>query len=232
MVDVVLQGPGKNALSLDVMQRALDGIRGAKGEPLLLTGAGDAFSAGLNLKELAVLDGAGLERFLQTLDDLVLALFVHPAPVVAWINGHAIAGGCVLALTADLRVSTSDAKARIGLNETAIGLVLPPRVRKLADARLPRHTRDRVLLEAGLHAPTDALALGLVDAVRDDAEAGAREALGRLSAHPREAYATTKRELREGVLDLTAAEIASFRENVVPRWMARREELVGLLARK
>ncbi len=232
MVDVVLEGPGKNALSIATMQRARDTVAAAEGGPILLTGAGDAFSAGLDLKELARLDDAGLARFLEALDALVVALFTHPGPVVAWVNGHAIAGGCVLALTADLRIVTADPKTRVGLNETALGLVLPPRIARLTAARLPRHTLDRVLLEGALHAPREALALGLVDRVEEDAESVARASLARLAAHPRDAYAATKASLRAGVLDLTAAEDHAFREDVVPRWMERRPALVATLTKK
>src|SRR5690349_6710653 len=92
-VRVVLEGPGKNALSTALMTKALAEVRAAGSRPLLLTGAGDCFSAGLNLKELATLDVAGMRTFLGALGDLVKALFLHPGPTVAAVNGHAIAGG-------------------------------------------------------------------------------------------------------------------------------------------
>ena len=142
-VRVVLEGPGKNALSTAVMQKALDDVRDAGTRPLLLTGAGDAFSAGLNLKELQALDPAGMARFLGLLADLVAALFLHAAPTVALVNGHAIAGGCVMALTCDLRVAKDDGNIRIGLNETALGLEFPPSVLRLVRARVSPHAIGR-----------------------------------------------------------------------------------------
>ena len=60
---------------------------------------------------------------LRELNDAVMDLFCLPVPVVAALNGHAIAGGCVLSLAADLRVASV---GKIGLNEMAIGVPFPP----------------------------------------------------------------------------------------------------------
>ncbi len=232
MVDIVLQGPGKNALSTEVMRGALAALDAAGDAPVLLTGFGDAFSAGLNLKEVATLDGDGMLRFLETLDALVVRLFNHPAPVVALVNGHAIAGGCILMLCADYRVAVDNPAVRVGLNETALGLVFPPRVMKLARARLPRHTLDHVLLDAGLYTPVEAQRLGLLDVAAPDAAAVARGALERLGSHPAEAYRGNKRQLREGVLDLDDAELRAFRDELIPRWLSRRDAMAALLPGK
>ncbi len=218
MVDVILRGAGKNALSTEVMTRALADVRAAAGAPILLRGEGDAFSAGLNLKELASLDPPGLERFLGLLDDLVVALFEHPGPTVACVNGHAIAGGCVLALTCDVRIMCSTPTARIGLNEVAIGLSFPPRVLRLARLRLGPRTERRVLLGADLFSPAQAVELGLVDEIAEDPVSAGRARLEALERHPREAYSATKRELTRGALDLDDVEVARYREEVLPRW--------------
>lgn len=229
MIAIVLEGPGKNALGTPVMQKALDDIRMSRGEPLLLTGAGDSFSAGLNLKEIAFLDGPGLKAFLGLLDELVGALFSHPAPVVAHVNGHAIAGGCILAMCCDQRIASDDAKLRIGLNEVALGLEFPPKIMRLARARLAPPSLERVLLEAGTYDPTRALALGLVDEIApsDAARARAEAVLTTLSSHPRHAYAATKRALREGVLAISPEEALDFDGRMVGAWLARRDELVA-----
>ena len=128
---LTIEAPGRNALGTALMTRLLEQIRGAAGRPLLVSGAGDTFSAGLDLKEVAALERAGMERFLGLLDDLVDALYGHPAPTVACVNGHAIAGGCILALCCDLRVARDDATVRIGLNEVPLGLEFPPKLLKL-----------------------------------------------------------------------------------------------------
>lgn len=218
MVDVVIQGPGKNALGTPVMRELLAQLRAARGEPVLLTGAGDTFCAGLNLKEIGGLDAAGMEAFLALFDELVVALLTHDAPLIACVNGHAIAGGCVLMLACDLRVASASPAARFGLNEAALGLALPPRVMRLAQARLAPSHLSRVLLEAGLYAPSEALRLGLVHELADQPEVPARELLARLAAHPRAAYLDAKRELNRPIVGLTQQELDAFRTRVLPQW--------------
>jgi enoyl-CoA hydratase/carnithine racemase len=217
MKTIRLEGPGKNSLSTELMQRMLASVREAGDAPLLLTGAGDAFSAGLNLKEIASLDEAGLGKFLGVLEDLVQALYEHPGPTVAWVNGHAIAGGCVMTLCCDVRVMTARAGVRIGLNEVALGLRFPPRTYRMCADRVPAASLSRVLLEAELNLAPEATALGLVDVMGEEADARAR--LEKLASHPRDAYAAAKRAVR-GSLAVPEAEQRRFVSEVIPTWAA------------
>ena len=216
--ELVLNGPGKNALGSNVMQAIVDGVRTADGRPILVTGTGDAFSAGLDLKEVATLDRPGMERYLLLLDEVVDTLYGYPAPTVAAVNGHAIAGGCVIALCCDLRIAVNNPRARIGLNEVARGLEFPPKILALARQRIPAHALQRVVLEGGLHDPATALALGLLDEMAADPVARARECLKVLATHPPAIYAATKRVVRAGTLDLTDDQRRYFREHLVPSW--------------
>ena len=218
--ELVIAAPRRNALSTDVMQRLLAALREAGGRPLLLRGADGTFSAGLNLKEVAGLDAPAMARFLRLLDALIDALYEYPGPTVACVDGHAIAGGCVLALCCDWRVAADRAGSRMGLNEVALGLEFPPKILALARDRVPRRHLERVLLEAGLHDPHTARALGLVDEVATNAGAAARAALERFAAAPRQAYVATKRALRAGVLSLSAAQQQAFEQQIVPAWCA------------
>jgi len=216
--ELVLNGPGKNALGSDLMRAIVDEVRAADGRPILVTGTGDAFSAGLNLKDVAALDRPGMERFLLLLDEVIETLYGYPAPTVAAVNGHAIAGGCVIALCCDLRIAVNDPRARIGLNEVARGLEFPPKILALARQRIPAHALQRVVLEGGLHDPAAALGLGLLDEIAEDPVARARECLAVLAAHPPAIYAATKRVVRDGTLDLTDDQRRYFREHLVPVW--------------
>jgi enoyl-CoA hydratase/carnithine racemase len=231
MKTITLSGPGKNALSTELMKRALREIRAEKDAPILLTGEGDAFSAGLYLKEVATLDVAGMTVFLGALEDLVKALYEHPAPVVAYVNGHAIAGGCILALCADIRVITAREGVRMGLNEVALGLRLPPITFGMLRARLVAPVLERVLLEASLYGAEGARALGLVDVIGE--EGVARTLLSKLASHPPDVYAATKLQLRPR-LEATPEERKRFREETIPHWASpdRQAEVSTVLSKR
>jgi enoyl-CoA hydratase len=232
--EIVMSGPGKNALGAAMMRFLVDQLREADGRPVLLTGSGDAFSAGLNLKEVASLDGEAMLDFLRLLERCMTALYLYPGPTVALVNGHAIAGGAVLTLCCDVRVATSSPRARIGLNEVALGVRFPPRIMAILRRRLPPQHLEEVILGAGLFAPDAALRLGLIDAVADDAEALARARLAALAAHPAEAYAASKLDLHgteAGLCD--EAEEERFLRACLPAWTstALRETIRSILAR-
>jgi len=227
MKTIVLSGPGKNSLSTALMKRLLADLHEAKDEPLFLMGDGDAFSAGLNLKEVASLDVAGMTTFLTTLEDLVKALYEYPAPVVAWVNGHAIAGGCVVALCADVRFMTARPGQRIGLNEVALGLRFPPLTFSMVKARV----KERVILEAELYEAAEAKEIGLIDKIGEEAEA--RAMLSKLAAYPRDIYAATKLLLRPR-LEIPETERKQFREDTIPYWTSpeRRAALLAVLEKR
>ena len=220
MRQLLLDAPGKNALSSELMRSLRDQLRSAAGEPLLMTGAGDAFSAGLNLNEVRAFDLDGARTFIELLEALVVELYEYPGPLVALVNGHAIAGGCVMAMCCDHRVMSASESARIGLNETALGLPFPPRVLELARRRLAPPHRDRVLFGAQLHDARSALELGLVDEIASNADDLARERLTALAAHPPSAYRFNKRALRAGTLDPSPKAIDAFEREGLPRWIS------------
>lgn len=196
MRQITLAGPGMNALSTPLMTDLIQQIEAAQGAPLLLTGQGRAFSGGLNLKEVVEHDEAGLAHFLSLFSELCSALYHYPGPSVAWVNGHAIAGGCLLMLFCDQRFLAADPGIKVGLNEVALGVTFPPNILRMVRSRIPRHHLDEVLLGGALHGPDDARRLGLVDYVGDEAEERARAALTALSRHPAEGYTRMKAAIR------------------------------------
>lgn len=219
-VHIELDGPGKNALGTPLLRWLDQRLEAAGDRPLLITGAGDSFSAGLDLKEIVGLDVAAMTTFLRLLEGVVSRLALHPGPTVALVDGHAIAGGCILALACDRRIGVARPRARIGLNEVAIGLRFPPSILRLVQLRVPARTLDEVVLGAGLHAPTEALRLGLLDEVFDDLDAAQVRAIDwikRLGALPAAGYAGAKTDLR-GATAPRPDEAARFAAEVVPLW--------------
>lgn len=220
VVRITIEGPSKNALGTPLMESITSQFEAAGDAPVLLTGSGDSFSAGLDLAEVEALELADGEAFLRRLERLVRTIYLHPGPTAAVINGHAIAGGCIIALACDLRVALPNEKARIGLNEVALGLQFPPSLLGMVRSRIPDAHFETVVLEAGLHDPEDALWLGLVDAVTEDAEAWALKRLKKRAKSPRAAYAAAKLAIRGGAATVTAEEDARFVRDVLPTWVS------------
>lgn len=214
-VEILLEGPGKNALGTALLTHLSEALTAAGDAPILLTGAGDAFSAGLDLREVASLQTDAMERFLRLLVSVVEQLFRYPGPTVAAVNGHAIAGGCILAAVCDHRIATTDTRTRIGINEVALGLRFPPGLLGLLRYRVPR--LETAVLGSELHAPQGALALGLIDELADDVLSAARARLAVLAAHPARAYAESKHDLRRMVTSDPEDEQRFLRE-VLPIW--------------
>ena len=136
------------------MESILARIEAAKDQPLLVVGGGDAFCAGLNLKEVASLDSEKMAAFVLLVERTMVALFDHPAPTVACVNGHAIAGGCILTLCCDCRVCTETPSVRIGVNELALGLVFSPKTLRIVKHRVPPRRLHEVVLRSRLAAMT------------------------------------------------------------------------------
>ncbi len=190
------------AAFLDRLCAQLDAVEASGASALVLTGEGRAFSAGLDLPELTELDRSGLERFIRRFSEVMLRVFALPVPVVAAINGHAIAGGCVLALQADVRLAAAG-DYRVGLNEVQIGLGLPAVVLETLRCQVPPHALGPVALEGRLLEPEEARALGLVEAVvpPDQLLEQARSRAAALGALPRPAFREIKLALRRPVVE-------------------------------
>jgi enoyl-CoA hydratase len=112
----------------------------------VLTGAGRTFSAGLDLKLVPELDWLGRRRLVDALNECFGALYGWPKPLVAAVNGHAIAGGMILALCADWRIVT-DAPMHASLAEVRVGVTYPVAPLEIARRELaPAAARRMILL--------------------------------------------------------------------------------------
>jgi enoyl-CoA hydratase len=219
LLELQLTGPGPNAMHPDLLANTLTFLEDARRQdapPLWITGRGNAFSAGVDLRALAGMDAAQVSDFLDLLERVAASLFLYPAPVVAWVNGHAIAGGCMLATCCDLRIGARTPGLRMGMNAVALGLQYPPTLLAILRHRLPVHTVETVLLGARLTDAAGARRLGLLDALGDEGDA--REALERRAQLPREAYAATKLALRTPGIQVPEEERLAWRRDRLPAW--------------
>src|SRR6267378_127387 len=90
-----------------------------------------------------------MRGFIRRFDAVMLRIFELPIPLIAAVNGHAVAGGCVLALQADIRIG-ADREARIGLNETQLGIGLPAPVVETLRWQVPGSSLAPLALEGRL----------------------------------------------------------------------------------
>ena len=124
------------------------------------------FCPGLDLVGLLEYDRPSMQRFMGKFAALVWGFYGLRKPVVAAVSGHAIAGGCILALTADHRVLARGG-VQIGLNEVRIGVPLPWSVAVLLRATVPPGALARVALLGRNFADDEALQAGLADELAD-----------------------------------------------------------------
>ena len=217
---------------LTAMNQLLDGLGDAGAA--VITGQGSAFSAGLDLPALVDLDNPGMYRFIEQFNALMLRVFELPIPVVAAVNGHAIAGGCVLALQADLRLA-ADRDARIGLNEAQLGIGLPGVVLETLRCQVPGSSLAPIALEGRLFSPREALQLGLLHEVVPEGELidkALQRAQG-LASLPPAGVRQVKAALRREVAARVRAEGAEESGRWVTSWLhpASQEKLRATVAR-
>jgi len=171
--------PPVNALNPELVTLLTRSVRQAASEcdALVLSGRDGLFSAGLDVVELLQLDRRGMTAFWKSYFELLEAVALSPVPVAAAITGHSPAGGAVVCLMCDYRVMNRG-EYRIGLNETRVGLIIPP-VLHNAMARLtgPR-VAEHMLVAGALIDSEEAFRVGLVDALADGSEATVGQAVG------------------------------------------------------
>ena len=223
---------------LERMEALLDEALTARARALVITGYEGFFSAGLDLPTLDGLDDRAMGSFMSGFSRTMLRIFELPMPVVAAVNGHAIAGGCVLALQADVRIGAAS-DFRIGLNEVQLGIGLPAVVLEALRAQVPAASLLPIALEGRLFSPEEAVSVGLLHEVvpADRLEQRAVARAMELGALPGAAYASVKHGLRapvaQRVRDLAGQDAARWAET----WSGeeareRRRRAIERLSRK
>jgi enoyl-CoA hydratase len=201
---VRIDRPPANAMDLDLLaegQQVRERLAEAEPGAVVMVGRDRFFSAGLDLKAAPELSRHQQRETVSGINRLFSAWYGFPRPVVAAVNGHAVAGGLILALCADYRVCASD--ARLGLTELRAGLPYPLAAISVVRAELSPGAARRLVLGASLVEPPDALALGVVDELRPAEEVLPRavELAGQLAELPRASYGVVKRQLRGPAID-------------------------------
>jgi enoyl-CoA hydratase len=230
-VAVVRLRHGKvSALDLELLQALTAALRDVDpGAAVVITGTGNAFSAGVDLQR--ILDGGPsyVQEFLPALSGAFLAIFDHPGPVLAAINGHAIAGGCVIAAACDVRVMS---QGKIGLAELNVGVPFPPSAMEILRHVIGPAAGRLVLTAALLDAP-QAQSIGLIDDIEApdvllDSVLRQAQAMARI---PADVFAFSKRQLQRPARERIAARTGD-EEAVLAMWSsaATRDAIAGYLS--
>ena len=194
-----------NALDLELcteLTARLEEYRQSSAKALVITGTGRMFSAGVDLVRVAHGGDAYVRVFLPAVSRAFETLFSLLKPVVAAVNGHAIAGGCIIACAADHRVMARE-PGRIGVPELLVGVPFPVVPLEIMRFAVPPPQLQSLVYRGATFTADQALQHGLVDAVVEPARVveEAMAVAASLASIPPTAFALTKRQLREPVLE-------------------------------
>lgn len=213
-----------NAINLELVTELSRALEQLQADPecrgLVLTGAGEKFfSIGLDIPELIPLAEEEFTRFYRAFNRLCLDLFTLPKPTVAALSGHAIAGGCILALCCDYRL-IAEGKKLMGLNEIKLGVPVPYPADRILQ-RLTGWSMAREVMDGGeFYGGMELLARGLVDQVLlpEKVLSAAVEKAAALGAPSFEAFALIKRNRTEPIKVSILANLDERERRFVERW--------------
>lgn len=214
---------GPNALDdelLSGLDETLASLEGAGAPAVVLASAHPTiFCPGLDLKKLDGRLRGEVGDLMRRFNALLCRIASYPGPTVAALTGHAIAGGCLLALACDRRVMTRS-RARIGLSEINLGIPVPAGAVAMLLALYPTRSVEQLVLEGDGFGGERALELGLVERLADSegvVDEAVRVAL-HLASRPAAAYAAAKGFLRQGVIRSMEEREAAESEHFLDRW--------------
>lgn len=226
-----------NALDLELCEaltRRLAELEASAARALVLTGQGRIFSAGVDLVRLLGEGPSYVQAFLPALNRMFEAVFFHPRPVVAAVNGHAIAGGCVIACAGDHRLMAAG-PGRIGVPELRVGVAFPSIALEIVRHAAAPASFPALLYDGTTFSPADAATRGLVNEVVEGGDLVERavEIARRWAALPPTAFALTKAQVRQPVRERVEAARSGIDPSVVDLWAtpATRETIRAYVAR-
>jgi enoyl-CoA hydratase len=196
-------------------------LRQGEAKAVVLTARGSIFSAGVDLLRVNSGGADYIRKFLPALHRLFEAVFFHPQPVVTAINGHAVAGGAVLACCADRRIMARQG-GRIGVTELLVGVPFPALAFEIVRFAVPARYLPEFALSGATYATDAALDRGWIDEVAEP-ETLMQDAIGvaqELALLSLPAFAQTKRQMRAPVAERYAASGQATDKAVTDIWCA------------
>jgi len=216
---LTLRRPPVNALDLETVERLESVFAELAGNPpaagLVLSGAGRCFSAGVDTRAFASYDRASRVRMILAISAMVTELYAMPCPVVGAVAGHALGGGFVLMLAADVRLAVDDEDIRLGLTEAQAGIPFPAGPLEIIKAELSPDVLRRLTLTSETLAPRDLHRLGVVDELVGAAEivTRAEDRVRALAGQP--GHKLVKEQVRRATLPRLRAIVASRQDILI-----------------
>jgi Delta3-Delta2-enoyl-CoA isomerase len=164
---------------------------------IILTGSGKFFSFGFDVPEVLDWPRSDFTDFVRSFTQLYTSIFTCAKPVIAAINGHAVAGGCMLAIACDRRIMSGD--ARIGLNELGFGSSVFAGSVEMLRFLTGSHNATEILTSAKLYSAEEARELGLVEDAAGDLAGRVNAVASEMASKSGPAFADMKRLLRSEV---------------------------------
>jgi len=223
---VTLRRGKVNAINEAMTEELLGCLAGLSDDPqvkaVVLTGHGGFFSFGLDIPEFLTYPREDFLRFVEKFADLYTTTFLLKKPVIAALNGHTIAGGCMLATACDYRIMASG-KARISLNEITFGSSLFPGSAELLKYCTGQRNAELIAYTGAMYSAEAAQSLGLIDQVVTEADFSdattrmAREFAQRYGP----AFASIKMLLRTDTGEQMRLKDRTFAGDIVDIWYSK-----------
>jgi enoyl-CoA hydratase len=206
---ITLDDGKANALGFTMIEhinKALDEAEAAA-DVIVMTGREGVMTAGFDLKVMRNEPDRVMDLVTRG-GQMLVRIFASPKPVLLASTGHGIAAGALLMLSGDYRISMAG-DFKYGLNESAIGMVLPPYGMDLARFKLNQKFLDMAVVGADLYGPEMASQIGYTDevAAADKFAARVREKAEYFKTLDAKAYAGNKRHIRQALADKMAADL-------------------------
>ncbi len=210
-----------NALSAELLEHLDKELSQAEQRqiPLILAGNSKFFSMGLNLPEIISYDQKRFADYMARFNEIVYKLYTLPVPVVCAMEGHAVAGGAILALASDIRIGSGE-QLKFGLNESLLGLPVPYLAALILGQRTSSSSADLMLYQGVLFSFKEALHRDLLHSLVDATDIIAEAALiaGKTAGGSMAAFAAMKSMRTQAVAETYRQGGKKFAEKFVECW--------------
>ena len=191
-----------NAINETVVDELTDCFRKLSYDPgvraVIFTGEGKFFTFGFDIPEFLGYSKEAFVRYLTKFTGLYTDIFLYPKPVIAALNGHTIAGGCMLAIACDWRIMVQGS-AKISLNEINFSSSVFTGSVEMMKLWLGQRKAENALLSGAMYSPEEARELGLIDQIvsKDDLDSEAGKKAREYASQDSAAFTSIKKLLRK-----------------------------------